>query len=149
MKSVQSTAFSGCLIWVILVFFISACIVPVAFMVGGFSSASNYAIQITGGWLCPAETTPERYSYGTTTIDDNGFEQPATAFELHCVDSSGSVVKNDPIVYAFIWIGISAGIGLILSIILALVFAVPGGMLVTKLLNRLRISSTTARPAER
>ena len=31
---------------------------------------------------------------------------PATAYELHCVDASGTVVKNDPVLYAFIWIGI-------------------------------------------
>ena len=113
---------------------------PVFFVVGSVSSFSKFAIQTTGGWLCPQGTTPESYSYATTTTDEFGNTQPSTAYELHCVDSSGVVVKEDPIAYAFIWIGIWAAIGLILSGVLMFVFAVPGGMLVTKILNKLRTS---------
>ena len=140
MKSAGTATFSGCLIWVLLVAIISTCILPVAMAVGGFSSSSDYAIKTTGNWLCPQGTTPESYSYETTTQDENGFDQPATAYELHCVDASGSVVKTDPVLYAFIWIGIFAGIGLIVTAILSFIFAVPGGMLVTKLLERLKPS---------
>jgi hypothetical protein len=138
MNNAKTTAISGCLIWFLLISIIGSCVMPVFFMVGGFSSSSDYAINTTGGWLCPEGTTPESYSYATTSRDENGFEHPATAYELHCVDSSGTVVKNDPILYAFIWIGIWAGIGLILSGVLTFIFAVPGGMLVTKLLNKMK-----------
>jgi ABC-type glycerol-3-phosphate transport system permease component len=138
MKSAQSTAFSGCLICVLLVFILSTCILPVATAVGGFSSSSDYAIKTTGNWLCPDGTTPESYSYASTTTDEFGNSQPATAYELHCVDASGNVVKNDPIAFAFIWIGIFMLAGLILAVVLSFVFAVPGGMLVTKLLNKLK-----------
>jgi hypothetical protein len=138
MNNAKTTAISGCLIWFLLISIIGSCVMPVFFMVGGFSSSSDYAINTTGGWLCPEGTTPESYSYATTSRDENGFEHPATAYELHCVDSRGTVVKNDPILYAFIWIGIWAGIGLILSGVLTFIFAVPGGMLVTKLLNKMK-----------
>ena len=138
MKNAGTTAFSGCLIWMLLVAIISTCILPVAMAAGGFSSFSDTAIQTTGKWLCPKDTTPESYSYGTTSLDDNGFEQPATAYELHCVDESGTVVKNDPVMYAFIWIGLFALGGLIVAIILSFIFAVPGGMLVTGLLNKFK-----------
>lgn len=138
MKSAQTTAFSGCLIWVLLVSIISTCILPIAIAVGGISSFSDTAIQTTGKWLCPEGTTPESYSYASTTTDEFGNSQPATAYELHCVAANGEVVKEDPIVFAFIWIGIFSLVGLITAIILAFVFAVPGGMLVTKLLNKLK-----------
>jgi Na+-transporting methylmalonyl-CoA/oxaloacetate decarboxylase beta subunit len=52
------------------------------------------------------------------------------------VDASGETVKEDPVAYAFIWIGILAGIGLILAGILAFAFAAPAGILIARLLNR-------------
>jgi hypothetical protein len=142
MKSAQTTAFSGCLIWLLLVFFISSCILPIATIVGSVSSFSEFAIKTTGGYLCPEGTTPESYTYASTTTDEFGNRHPATAYELHCVDASGNVVKEDPIVYAFLWIGVFVVVGLLLSVILAFVFAVPGGMLVTKLLNKLKSPKT-------
>ncbi len=142
MNNAKSTAVSGCVIWFLLICIISSCVMPVFFIVGSVSSFSEFAIQTTGGWLCPEGTTPESYTYATTTADEFGNQQPSTAYELHCVDSSGTVVKEDPVVYAFIWIGIWGAIGLILSGVLTFVFAVPGGMLVTKILNRLRTSRT-------
>jgi hypothetical protein len=138
MNNAKTTAISGCIIWILLISFIGSCVMPVFFLVGSLSSFSDFAIKTTGGWLCPEGTTPESYSYSTTTHDENGFDQPATAYELHCVDPAGTVVKNDPILYAFIWIGIWAGVGLIISGTLTFIFAVPGGMLVTKMLNKLK-----------
>ena len=138
MNNVKTTAISGCLIWLFLISIIGSCVMPIFFVVGSISSSSNYAIQTTGGWLCPHGTTPESYSYETTTHDENGFDRPATAYELHCMDASGTVVKNDPILYAFIWLGIWALVGLIISGVLTFIFAVPGGMLVTKLLNKMK-----------
>ena len=145
MNNAKSTAVSGCVIWFLLICIISSCVMPVFFIVGSVSSFSEFAIQTTGGWLCPEGTTPESYTYATTTADEFGNQQPSTAYELHCVDSNGTVVKEDPVVYAFIWIGIWGAIGLILSGVLTFVFAVPGGMLVTKILNRLRTSRTDDR----
>ncbi len=138
MKNAGTTAVSGCLIWFILILIIGTCIMPVAFVASMFSSSSDWAIQTTGNWLCPEGTTPESYSYASTTTDEYGNSRPATAHELHCVDTSGIVVKTDPVLYAFIWVGIFAGIGLIVSAILSFVFAVPGGILVTKLLEKLK-----------
>jgi len=145
MNNTKAAAVSGCVIWFLLICTISSCVVPVFFIVGSVSSFSDFAIQTTGGWLCPEGTTPESYSYATTTADEFGNQQPSTAYELHCVDSSGTVVKEDPLVYAFIWIGIWAVIGLIISGVLTFVFAVPGGMLVTKILNKLRTQRTDDR----
>jgi hypothetical protein len=136
MKNRTTGALSACLVWVLLAGILSSCILPVFFVVGSVTSFSQYAIQLTGNYLCPEGTTPEGYTYDTTTTDDFGNAQPATGMELHCVDQNGTVVKNDPVLYAFIWIGVFALTGLIISGILAFVFAAPAGVLITRLLNR-------------
>jgi hypothetical protein len=138
MDKTKTTAFSGCLIWFLLISLIGSCVMPVAFMVGGISSASDFAIKLTGGYICPEDTTPESFSYATTTTDEFGNSQPSTAYELHCVDAGGTVVKKDPIAYAFIWIGIIALAGVLVTAVLSFVFAVPGGMLVTKILDKFK-----------
>ena|SRR5688572_6864701 len=138
MKNTGTTAVSGCLIWFLLISIVGSCVMPVFFVVGSISSFSNFAIQTTGGWLCPEGTTPQRHTYATTSTDEYGNSHPATGYSLHCLDSSGDVVKEDPILYAFIWIGIFALVGMILSAVICFVFAVPGGMLVTKLLEKLK-----------
>ncbi len=137
-SNVKTSAISGCVIWLVLISFIGSCILPIFFVVGTISSFSEFAIRTTGGWLCPEGTTPQSHTYATTSRDENGFEHPATGYELQCVDASGEVVKTDPILYSFIWIGIWAGIGLIVSAVLTFILAIPGGMLVTRVLNSMR-----------
>ena len=138
MNNAKTSAVSGCVIWFLLITVIGSCIMPVFFLAGTLSSFTDFAVQTMGGWLCPEGTTPEKYTYQTTMNDEYGNPRPATAYELHCVDSNGEVVKKDPIAYSFIWIGIWAGVGLIVSGLLTFILAVPGGMLVTKVLNKLR-----------
>ena len=145
MNNVKTTTIPGCIIWFLLISVISSCVMPVFFIVGSVSSFSSFAIKTTGGFLCPKGTTPESYSYSSTTLDEFGNTQPATAYELHCVDASGVVVKNDPVFYSFLWIGIWAMLGLVVSGVLTFIFAVPGGMLVTKILNKLRTPRTDDR----
>jgi len=142
MNNVKTTTISGCIIWFLLISVISSCVMPVFFIVGSFSSFSNFAIKTTGRILCPKETTPESYSYASTTLDEFGNTQPATAYELQCVDANGIVVKSDPVFYSFLWIGIWAVLGLVVSGVLTFIFAVPGGMLATKILNKLKVSKT-------
>ena len=143
MNNAKTTAISGCIIWFLLISMIGSCIMPVFFTIGSISSFSDFAIKTTGGWLCPAGTTPESYSYSSTSFDEFGSPENGTSYELHCVDANGEVVKSDPVVYAFLWIGIWALIGAIVSGVLTFIFAVPGGMLVTKLLNKTKRPSTS------
>lgn len=142
MSNVKTSAVSGCIIWFLLITVISGCIMPFAFIMGGVTSASEWSINTMGGFICPENTTPTSYSYDTFTTDEYGVARPSTAYELHCVDASGKVVKEDPIVYAFGWIGLWAVIGMIVSAVLTFIFAVPGGMLVTKVLNSLKVKKT-------
>jgi hypothetical protein len=138
MKKASTGVISGCLVWILSFGIISACIMPVFMFIGGISSSSNPAINFTGKFICPDETIPKSYSYSTTTSDENGISHPATAYELHCVATNGEVLKSDPVGYAFLWIGIFALIGIILTGILAFALAAPAGVLISKGLNRMK-----------
>ena len=136
MKSTTTGTISGCIVWIIVFGVISSCMLPAAMMIGGFTSASSLAIKTLAPMICPKGTTGESYSYQTTTTDDYGNPEPATAYELHCVDANGEVIKKDPILYAFLWMGIIAVIGLILAGLLAFALAAPAGVLIARLFNR-------------
>jgi len=142
-KSTSAGTISGCVIWFIVFCAISACIIPVASAIGGISSGSNLAVRTVGPMVCPENTTPKIHTYATTSIDDNGFEQPATGYEIQCFDASGEIVKTDPVAYAFIWIGILALIALVLTGLLAFVFAAPAGVLISRMTNRNKKTNMT------
>jgi hypothetical protein len=86
---------------------LSSCLLPVSMIIGGLTSVSNFAMRTLGPVICPDGTTAESYSYATTTTDEYGNTQPSTAYELHCIDETGTVVKEDPVVYAFLCWGSS------------------------------------------
>ena len=136
MKMIKAGTASGCVVWLVVFGILSACFLSVAMIVGGVSSASDFAMQTLGPILCPAGTTAESYSYATTTTDEYGNSQPSTAYELHCIDQSGTVVKEDPVLYAFLWIGIIAAISLGIAALLALALAAPTGVLIARVLDR-------------
>jgi len=127
---------SGCIVWIIVFGILSACLLPVAMIVGGFSSVSDFAMQTMAPIICPDGTTAESYSYATTTTDEYGNSQPSTAYELHCVDATGAVVKEDPVLYAFLWIGIFVSIGLVIAAVLGFALAAPAGVLIARALHR-------------
>jgi hypothetical protein len=143
MKSATTGAVSGCFVWILACGIISACILPVSMAIGGITSASDVAINFTGKFICPDGTTPESYSYATTTRDENGNSQPSTAYELHCVAANGEVLKNDPVGYAFLWIGVFVLGGLIITGGLAFLLAAPAGILLSRLLDRMKKSNVT------
>lgn len=136
MKSATTSTISGCIVWFIVFGVISMCIIPVASAIGGLSSTSDLALRTVGPIVCPKETTPEVYSYSTTTTDEYGGTSPATAYEIHCMSGNGENVRTDPVGYAFLWIGVLVLIGFVLTGILAFLFAAPAGILIGKLFNR-------------
>ena len=138
MKRTSTGVVSGCLVWILAFGVISTCILPVSMAIGGFTSASDYAINFTGKFICPDGTIPKSYSYATTTRDENGNEQPSTAYELHCIAANGEILKNDPVGYAFLWIGVFVLVGLIVTGGLAFLLAAPAGVLISKLFNRVK-----------
>ena len=148
MKQATAGTISACVIWVIAVGIIMSCILPIFIVIGSITSFSRYAIKTTGNIICPDGTTPESYTYETTTTDEFGNSEPATAVELHCVDQNGNVVKTDPVGYAFLWDGIFALIGLIISAIFAFALAAPLGVLISRLFSRIQKPMGSARGSE-
>lgn len=136
MKQTTAGTLSGCVIWVIMIGILGSCILPMFFAIGSVTSFSRYAINTTGKILCPTGSTPTSYSYQTTTHDSEGFPQPTTAYELHCVDAGGTVVKTDPFTYALLWDGIFLLIGLIATVGLSFLLAAPLGALIGRMFNR-------------
>lgn len=136
MNSFRTGTISGCVVWFIVFGLLGSCLVPAGMMIGGFTSVTDFAMQRVGPLVCPDGTTVQSRSYATTTNDEFGNPQPSTAFVLQCVDANGDVVKEDPVTYAFIWIGIVTGISLLLAALLAFVFAAPAGVLMARLFRR-------------
>lgn len=138
MKQTSAGALSGCLVWVIAFGVISMCIFPISMFIGGFTSVTDFAMETVAPLICPEGTSAQSRTYATTTTDEFGHSRPSTAYVMQCVDSNGEVVKEDPVVYGFLWLGGVAGIGVILSAILAFVLAAPAGVLIAKLLDRIK-----------
>lgn len=136
MKTTAAGTVSGCIVWIIVFGLLSLCLFPVSMMIGGFTSVSDFAMQTLAPLICPDGTTAVSYSYATTTTDEFGNTQPSTAYELHCVDATGTVVKEDPVLYAFLWTGIMAVIGLVIAALLAFALAAPAGALIARVLDR-------------
>lgn len=114
------------------------CIFPISMFIGVSTSVTDFAMETVAPLICPEGTSAQSRSYATTTTDEFGNSEPSTAYVMQCVDSNGDVVMEDPVTYAFLWTGAIAGIGLILAGVLAFVFAAPAGVLIAKLLSRMR-----------
>lgn len=132
MKEATSGTISGCLVWIIAFVVIGMCILPISFVGSMFTITSDFAIKQTGAIVCPDNTTPEIRSFATYGSG------PSTTSVLECVDASGNVVKENHVGFAFLWIGIVTVVGLILTGVLAFVFAAPAGVLIAALVNRMK-----------
>ena len=132
MKQATTGTISGCLVWIIAFGVISMCILPISMAVGGITSVTDFAVRQTGAIICPDNTTPKIRSFATYGSG------PSTTSVLQCVDASGDVVKEDPVGFAFLWIGIIAVIGLIISALLAFALAAPAGVLIGRFINRMK-----------
>jgi len=133
MKPRMSGTISGCVVWLIVFAVLGMCMIPVAMAVGGLTSGTQLAVRTVAPLVCPEGTSGRPYSYETTMINDNGVRVPATATELHCVDASGETVKKDPVLFAFIWQGVSAGAAVVVMAALAFLLAGPAAVLASRL----------------
>ena len=132
MKQATTGTISGCFVWIIAFGVISTCILPISIAIGGITSVSDFAVKQTGAIVCPDNTAPKIRSFATYGSG------PSTTSVLQYVDASGAVVKEDPVGFAFLWIGIIAVIGLIISALLAFALAAPAGVLIGRFINRMK-----------
>src|SRR5687768_861503 len=146
MKSASTGSLSGCIVWVIVFGLVSMCLCPISMAVAGVTSAvsADFVAQTVGPLLCPADTTPEIHTFETTMTDENGFESPATGYEMYCVDENGELVQNAGPTYAFVWVGLLGLVALVASALLAFLLAAPAGVLAARFFNR---SSSSSNPS--
>ncbi len=135
MKSTATGTLSGCLVWLIAFGLLLSCLVPVAMGIGGFTStlSADFVAHTLEPYMCPEGSKAEIITFQTTSTDEFGNRQPATGFEMQCVDANGKIVRAPSPVYAFVWIGILGAIGLILSALFAFLLAAPAGVLIARL----------------
>ncbi len=138
MKSEATGTLSGCVVWVIVFFALLTCLIPVAAFVGGLSStlAAEFVAGILEPYLCPDGSHAEIITFQTTSMDDFGNAQPATGFEMQCVNSQGEITRDPSPDYSFIWLGVLGLAALILSVALAFLLAAPAGVLIARLIKR-------------
>jgi hypothetical protein len=138
MKNARGKFAVGCFIWMALCALLSACIFPVAMMTGGISSTlgGDFVAQTLTPVICPDGSTGEIVTFATTTHDEYGNEQPATGYEMQCVDAGGNITREPSPDYAFIWLGFLAGAGVLGTAIIAFILAIPASMLINKFLGR-------------
>jgi hypothetical protein len=84
MKNAKMGTLSGCIIWIIVFGTLSFCFLPASLIVGGFTSATNFAMQTIGPLICPEGTAGQSYSYPTTTTDEFGNSQPSGLLAKFC-----------------------------------------------------------------
>ena len=138
MTEKKSNTLPGFLSFIVLAFIISACMTPVFRMAGSFTIGTDFSINMVGSFICPEDTTPRGQQYQTTRRGSNGSRIPSTETALQCVNEQGTVVLDDRFMYPLIWSGGSMIAGVTVALLLAVIFAVPGGKLVSPLLEKIR-----------
>jgi hypothetical protein len=138
MKSGTAGVASGCVIWAIVFGILATCLGSTAMLIGSLTFGTDLAVRTVGPLVCPDNTTAQINTYETTTTDDNGFESPATGYEMQCRDKNNSVVKTDSIGFSFYWMGILVAAGAILAALLSFLVAGPAGVLIARLIKKNR-----------
>jgi len=144
MKSLTVGAASSCLTWFVVFGVISMCLCPAATFIGGFSSTlqAEGVAQFMEPYLCPANSSAEIITFQTTSRDEFGNDQPATGYEMQCVDANGNIVRAPSPDYAFYWVGLLAVGSIGAAGLLALLLAAPVGALAARFVNRTQKPNT-------
>ena len=137
-RSAGAGAASGCLVWLVAFSMLCMCLLPIAVAAGGVSSTlgADFVAITLEPYLCPEGTTAEVHTFETTMPNDMGGESAATGYETRCVDANGNVVKDLGPMAGFAWTGLLGIAALLISVLLAFVFAAPVGALVSRFMSR-------------
>jgi hypothetical protein len=127
---------SGCVLWLLVFSLFAACMVPVSLIFAVFTTDTPMMAGIVGPMFCTEGSKAQIRMEQTTMHDDNGFDRPAMGYTLICVDTNGKTVAEPAPWPTWTWNGLSFLAGLLVAALLALLFAAPLGVLVTRLLRR-------------
>ena len=134
MKATAVGTTSGCFIWIVAFGLVSLCLCPVAAVVGALSTTlgADSVAGIMEPYLCPDTSTADVETFETTTTDEFGNLEPATAYEMRCLDAEGRVVREGSPDFAFYWVGLLMLVSLIVAGGLAFLAAAPLGAFIAR-----------------
>lgn len=143
MKATAVGTTSGCVIWILAFGLVSLCLCPMAAVVGTLSTTlgADSVAGIMGPYLCPANSTADIETFETTTTDEFGNLEPATAYEMRCLDAEGNVVREGSPDFAFYWVGLLMLVSLVLAGGLAFLVAAPLGAFIARRSGRAKPAS--------
>lgn len=143
MRSVPSSGSIGCVTGFLIFGMLTICLCPLAGGIAGVTGtvgADGVARMVMGPLLCPDGSTAQVIRSQTTLRGSSGVDRPATSYEMQCVDRAGAVVRPPSPDFAFYWVGILMLGSVVLAAILSVIFAVPLGRFLNRLLQRMRAS---------
>lgn len=138
MSKTKTTALSGCFTLIALLFVFGSVLLPASMFVGNLTSETNFAMNTMGKYMCPEGTTPEISNSSIQKRGTDGTRYNDRIVQLQCRNPDGSIVPNLSFLAGPAWIGVFMLAGLLLAILFAFIFAIPGGMLVTRVMNKMR-----------
>ncbi|MBK8904928.1 MAG: hypothetical protein IPM53_27360 [Anaerolineaceae bacterium] len=143
MKATAVGTTSGCVIWILAFGLVSLCLCPIAVVIGTLSTTlgADTVAGILGPYLCPDESTAEVVTFQTTTTDEFGNLEPATGYELQCVNAAGDVVQEGSPDFAFYWVGLLMLVSLVVAAGLAFLVAAPLGAFIARRSSRAKPAS--------
>ncbi len=131
---------SGCLTGVAIFIILSSLTVTIAIVVGSASATikADLVARTMQPIVCPTNSTAQIVTYASSTTDEYGNRLPSTAYELQCVDASGTIVKSPGPAYAFYWTGLLMAAAILISAFIAIILATPVATLLTRLIKSMK-----------
>ncbi|MEW6406544.1 MAG: hypothetical protein AB1649_32570 [Chloroflexota bacterium] len=144
MNKTGSRSALGCLAWLAACVLLTICCAPVAMIGGSISSTAggDFVARTLTPILCPDGSHGEIVTFATTSHDEFGNEHPATGYEMQCVDASGVITRGPSPDYAFVWMLVLMGSGLIFSAVAAFLLVAPASVLLRRLFGKAKQSDT-------
>jgi hypothetical protein len=131
-----SGSVSGCVVWILVFALFSTCLLPVSIIASVFTTDTPIYVSILGPMFCKNDTKAIIKTEQTTMRNSNGIEEPALGASMVCVNSAGKIISEPAPLPTWTWNGLGLLAGLVIAALLALLFAAPLGVLVTRLLRR-------------
>ncbi len=138
MSKTKTTALSGCFTWIALLFVFGSFLLPASMFVGNLTSETNFAMNTMGKYMCPEGTTPQTSTSSVQKRGTDGKRYNDGIVELQCRNPDGSIVPNLSFLAGPAWIGVFFLAGLLLTILFASIFVIPGGILLNRVMDKLR-----------
>lgn len=135
--SVTVGTVSGCLIWLVLAGGLLSCLIPLAFFIPSFTKNTALSAAIVGPLVCPASSRAKIETTGDQMLDEYGNVVALSSAQTVCVNSDGQVIARPGVQADLVWGVVVILTLLVLSAVLAFIFAAPAGVIAARIMHRL------------